>query len=210
MALAHGFEETDTGGDGDVQTLDGAGHGDSGEEVAIFAGEAAGAFFFGAHDDAEGALEVDIVEELLGFIGGADEPEAGVLKFFHGAGEVGDLDEGGMFGGPAGDAADGFGEGNGFILGSDDGMDSGGVGGAETSSQVMRVLDAVEDEDEGAIDGRERFEEFVFADARDGGAEVGVFVRAVAGGGGPGLGFVPGFLVIAARWAWGHGVWEGG
>jgi hypothetical protein len=175
LALADGFEEADAGGDGDVEAVDFAGHGDLGEEVAVFAGEAAHAGAFGAHDDADGAFEIDLVDGLGGFVRGADEPDAEFFEFVHGAGEVGDACDGDVHGAAAGDAEDGFCDGSGFVFGEDDGSDACGIGGAEASAEVVGVLDAVEDEYEGIGPG---FDE---------GVEVGLVVDVdlgFAGGGG--------------------------
>lgn len=186
MALADGFEEADAGGDGDVEAFDFAGHGDLGEEVAVFAGEAAHAGAFGAHDDADGAFEIDLVDGLGGFISGADEPDAEFFEFVHGAGEVGDADDGDVFGTAAGNAEDGFGDGSGFVLGEDNGSDACGIGGAEASSEVMGVLDAVEDEDNGVGPGL------------DEGVEVGFVVDVD-------LGFAwGGGLAVAVGAGWAH------
>jgi len=184
LALADGFEEADAGGDGDVEALDFAGHGDLGEEVAVFAGEAAHAGAFGAHDDADGAFEIDLVDGLGGFISGADKPDAEFFEFVHGAGEVGDADDGDVFGAAAGDAEDGFGDGSGFVFGKDDSSDACGIGGAEAGAEVMGVLDAVEDKDDGVGAGLEECVEVGFVvDVDLGFARGGGLAVAVGAGG---------------------------
>ena len=59
--LTDALVEADAGGDGDVEARDFAGHGDAGEEVALFAGEASHAGAFCSHHHADGAFEVDFV-----------------------------------------------------------------------------------------------------------------------------------------------------
>ena len=184
LTLAHGFKQTDAGGDGDVEALDASGHGDFGEEIAVLTREAAHAGAFGAHDDADGAFEIDLVKGLGGFVSGSDEPDAELLQFFHGADEVGDADDGDVLGAAAGDAVDGVGDGGGLVLGQDDGGDAGGVGGAEAGAEVVRVLDAIENEDERVgMAGEERFEVAFVVDVAEGFAGGGGLAVAVLAGG---------------------------
>lgn len=147
--MADCFEKADAGGDGDVEALDLAGHGDLDEEIAMLTGEAAHAGAFGAHDDADGAFEVGLVDGLGGFIGGADEPDAEFFEFVHSAGEIDDADDGDIFGTAAGDAEDGLGDGGGFVFGEDDSGDASGVSGAEAGPEVVGVLHAIENENKG-------------------------------------------------------------
>lgn len=83
LALTNGFEEADARGDGDVQALNAAGHGDCGEEVAVLTGQASHAGAFRAHDDADGSFKVDLINGLGNFIGRADEPDAEFFELVH-------------------------------------------------------------------------------------------------------------------------------
>lgn len=149
LALAHGFKEADARSDRDVQALDAAGHGDGGEEVAVLTGQASHASAFRAHHDADGSFQVDLINGLGHFIGSADEPDAEFFELVHGTCQVGDAHDGHVFSATAGDAVDGLGDGCGFVFGDDDGTDTSRVSGAQTGTEIVRVLNAVEDEHQG-------------------------------------------------------------
>ena len=74
--------------------------------------------------------------------------------------------------------ADGIGDGGGAVLGGDDGVDAGGIGGTEAGAEVMGVGDAVEDEDEGVGLVLDDFVEVLFGADFGGQGVVGVLVRA--------------------------------
>ena len=59
--LADALVKADAGGDGNVQALNFAGHGDAGEEVALLAGETPHPGTFGTHHHADRAFEVNVV-----------------------------------------------------------------------------------------------------------------------------------------------------
>ena len=149
LALAHGFEEADARGDGDVQALNATRHGDGGEEVAVLTGQASHAGAFRAHDDADGAFEVDLVDGLRNFIGCANEPDAEFFELVHGTCQVGDTHDGDILCATTGDAMHGLGDGSGLVFRDDDGTDTGRVSGAQTGTEIVRVLNAVEDEHQG-------------------------------------------------------------
>lgn len=113
--------------------------------------EAAHAGAFGAHDDADAAFEIDVVEALRGFIRCADEPDAEFFKLIHGAGEIGDANERDVLRAAAGHADDGFADGGRFVLGHDHGTDASGIGGAQAGTEIVRVLDTIEDQHEWAF-----------------------------------------------------------
>src|SRR4029453_14829565 len=94
-AAAADLEEGEGAGDGGVEALDLAGHGDVDEGVAGVADEAVEAGAFAADDDADGLVgEVEGEEAGLGGAVEADAPDAGGAELLDGAGEVGDLGHG--------------------------------------------------------------------------------------------------------------------
>lgn len=115
----------------------------------MFAGQSAHAGAFGAHDNADGAFEIDLIDGLGGFICGADEPDTEFFELVHGTRKIRDPDDGDVHGAAARDAEDGFSDRGGFVFRDDDGSDASGIGGAEAGAEVVGVLDAVEDEHDG-------------------------------------------------------------
>ena len=147
--MAHGFKEADARGDRHVQALDAAGHGDGGEEVAVLTGQASHAGAFRPHHDADGSFQVDLINGLGNFIGSADEPDAEFFELVHGTCQVGDTHDGDVLCATTGDAMHGLGDGSGLVFRDDDGTDAGRVSSAQTGTEIVRVLNAVEDEHQG-------------------------------------------------------------
>jgi len=147
-ALAVGFEEDYRAGGGDVERADAAGHGDAQEVVAGPADQFVEAVAFAAHDQGAVAGEVEV-----GIVGGAafveaDDPDVLAFEFFEGSDEVDDAGDAEVFLGSGG-CFGGYGaQGCGTSFGHDDGVDAGAVGGAEERTEVLRVFDAVQGEDE--------------------------------------------------------------
>jgi len=100
------------------------------------------------------------------------------LKSLHATGEVGHLDEGDEISGSRGDTADRFGDGDGFVFGGDDGGDTRSFGSAENGAEVVGVLHAVENQDEGIFSGIfDELDEITLREAWGSGA----FVRGARG-----------------------------
>ncbi len=147
-ALAGGFVEDDGSGGGDVEGADAAGHGNAQQVVAGAADEIVQARALAAKDDDEIAGEVELV--VVGFAAfvETDDPEVVPLEVFEGADEIDDAGDAEVLG-CAGAGFDGGGtEGSGAALGEEDAIDSGAIGHAEQSAEVLRIFDAVEGEDE--------------------------------------------------------------
>ena len=148
-ALADGFEQADGSGRGDVEALDFSGHRDADQLVATFGSEAAQAIFFGAEHDGERAGQFGVVEVIGGAVRGADTLYQMFVELLEGAGEVADCDYGHACGGSAGYAHDGIGDAATLMAGNNDGVDPGTFGGSQTGAQIVRILNAVEDQKKG-------------------------------------------------------------
>ena len=98
MAAAADLEQGEGSGDGGVEALDLAGHGDADEDVAGVADEAVEAAAFAADDDADGFVgELEVEQAGLGGAVEADAPDASVAEVVDGSGQVGDLGDGEVF-----------------------------------------------------------------------------------------------------------------
>ncbi len=149
-ALAGSLVHDDGTGDGDVEGADAAGHGDAEEVVAGALDEVVEAGALAAEDEADVLAEVEVGVVWGAAFVEADDPDVVLLHGFEGAGDVDDLGDADVLGGTGG----GFGgdgrEGSGATLGEEDAVDTGTVGGAEESAEVVGVFDAVEREKEAA------------------------------------------------------------
>ena len=120
-------------------------------------------------------------ENAIGFevevsvVGGAalvetEDPDVLLLHLLQRADEIGDASDADVLGGPGGGLGYGAGDGRGTAFGDDDAVYTCAVRGAEESTQVVGVLDAVEGEEEAVLailfGGEEVFdgEEFALAD----------------------------------------------
>ena len=101
-SLPKSLKQADASGDGDVEALHRADHGDGGEEVAALFGEAAQALPLGTHDDAQRPAQVEFVQGLLGVTVQPHQPDAALLQLFQAARQIGDLHEGHGLRGAAG------------------------------------------------------------------------------------------------------------
>jgi hypothetical protein len=150
-ALAHGFIHDDGSGHRDVERRDLASHGDAEEVVAGLFDEVVEAGSLAAQDeDAVGAeVEVHVVGGAA--LVEAEDPDVFLLELFERADEVGDSGYADVLGGSGGGLGDGAGDGGRAPLGEDDAVDTGSVGGAEESAEVVGVFDAVECEEEAVL-----------------------------------------------------------
>jgi hypothetical protein len=170
-AAAADFEEGEGSGDGGVEALDVAGHGDVDEDVARVADQAVEAGAFAADHDADG-LVGELKGEQAG-VGGAvetDAPDAGVAELLDGSGEVGDLGDGEVLEGAGGGLHGHGGQGGAAVAGEEQAVAAGGFGAAGQGAEVVGVLHAVEGEEEGGLAaGQGEGEELGQADGLDGG-----------------------------------------
>jgi len=149
--LAQGFVHDDGSGYGDVERRDLPGHGDAQEVVAGFFDEVVEAGTLAAEDEDAVGVEVEV-----GVVGGAalveaEDPDVLLLHLLEGADEVGDAGDADVFGGAGGGLGYRGGDGGGAALGEDDAVYADAIGCAEEGSEVMRVLDAVEGEEEAGL-----------------------------------------------------------
>jgi len=170
--LAQGFVHDDGSGYGDVERRDLAGHGNAQEVVAGFFDEIVEAGAFTAENEDAVGVEVEV-----GVVGGAalveaEDPDVLLLHLFERTDEIGDAGDADVFGGASGGLGYRGGDGGGAALGEDDAVYADAVGCAEEGSEVMRVLDAVEGEEEAVLVvllwGQEVFDPEEFSLANDG------------------------------------------
>ncbi len=150
-ALAESLIEDDGAGCGNVEGADASGHGNAEEVVAGAADEVVEACALAAEDENAVAGEVEAVVVLGASFVETDGPDVAGFQVFKGANEVDDASDAEVFGG-AGAGFDGGGrERGGTALGEDDAIDAGAVGDAKERAEVLRVLDAVESEEQACL-----------------------------------------------------------
>ena len=93
-----------------------------------------------------------IVRDGAAFIQAID-PIAQLLELFEGFIDVGDADDGQVGERSRGSFRDGFGQAGGAAFGNHHGGGSGGVGGADDGAQIMRVLNAIQQDDQAETGG---------------------------------------------------------
>jgi hypothetical protein len=185
-ALAHGLVHDDGPGDGDVERTDAASHGDAEEVIAGAFDELVEAGAFAAEDEAGVLAEVEVGVVGCAALVEANDPDVALLHGFEGAGEVDDLSDADVFGGPGGGFGNGGREWRGAALGEEDAVDACTVGRAEERAEIVGVFNAVECEEEtvaGGADGcvEEVFESKEFAFAEEGDDALVVVGAGVAG-----------------------------
>jgi hypothetical protein len=102
---------------------------------------------FATEDEDAVGLEVELGVVGRAALVEAENPDVLLLHLFEGAHEVGDASDAHVLGGSGGGLGYGRGDGSGAALGEDDSIDSGSVGSAEESPEIVGVLDAVEGEE---------------------------------------------------------------
>jgi hypothetical protein len=173
-ALAGGLVEDNGSGGRDVEGADTASHGNPQKMITGAANEIVEAGPLAAEDDDKVAGEVELVVVGLTTLVEPDDPEIVLLEIFKRADEVDDASDAEVFG-CTGTGFDGHGtEGCGATLGEDDTIDSGAVGNAQKRTQILRIFDTIEGEDQTGIrSGRRGLEEvfngekFLRTDERD-------------------------------------------
>jgi hypothetical protein len=146
------------------------GHGNAQEVVAGLFDKIVETGAFASEDEDAVGFEVEV-----GVVGGAafveaEDPDVFLLHLLEGADEVGDAGDADVLGGSGGGLGYGSGDGSRAALGEDDTVDSGTVGGAEESAEIVGVFDSVEGKEEAMLavffGGEEIFdgEELAFAD----------------------------------------------
>jgi len=173
-ALARGFKEDDGSGSGYIERRDATGHRDAKQVVAGAADEIVEASALAAEDDDEVAGEVELIVVGRAAFVETDDPEIVALEIFEGTDEIDDPRDAEVFGCASAGFESGGAEGRGAALGEEDAVDSGAVGDAKESAEILRIFNAIEGEDEpcgGGVGGsfEEVFkdEEFLRADEGD-------------------------------------------
>ena len=145
-ALAEGFKEDDRCGGGDVEGADAATHGNAQQVVAGAANEIVEARAFAAEDENAVAGEVELVVVGRATLVETDDPDVLFFQLFEGADEIDDASNAQMLGRSGTGFDGGRAQGCGAALGEDDSVDSGSIGYAQQSAEVLRVFDTVESE----------------------------------------------------------------
>jgi hypothetical protein len=101
-----------------------------------------------AEDDNQVAGEVKPVVVDGTALVEADDPEVAALEVLEGADEIDDARDAQVLGGARAGFDGRRAQGRGAALGEEDAVDSGAIGNAEQSAEVLRIFDAIESEDE--------------------------------------------------------------
>ena len=169
--LADGLVKADSGGDGDVEAVDFAGHGNIDKVVAAFSGDFTNTPALTTEDKSGGLVEINRVEGAVAAVGGADDLDAVFLEFTKEDADVFDLEEGDFVSAAAGDIADGMGDAAGTFHGRKDSSNAGAGGSAQAGPQVVGILHALKDEEEGIFSAFKQVVEVVlFFEMHHGGA----------------------------------------
>ena len=110
--------------------------------------ELAQAAALGAEDERHRPGEVEVVDRARRVLGGADDADVALLQLAERSRQVGDHEVRHRLGSAARDLGDGRVDADGVVLRRDHGVRAGAVGDAQAGAEVVRVGDAVEDEDE--------------------------------------------------------------
>ena len=130
---------------------------------------------FAAEDHDEIAGEIELVVGGGAAFVETDDPEIAALELFEGADQIDDASDAEMLGGSGTGFDGGRAEWRGAALGEEDAVDTGAIGDAKKSAEILRIFNAVEREEEaadawsGGIGLEEIFEreKFLRADERD-------------------------------------------
>ena len=105
----------------------------------------------GAEDEHRAPGKVDFVVGAVTALVEAIYPEAGLLEFFQGAADVGDACDREILEGAGGGAGHGLGERRGTAFPNHNGIGAGGMGGAHNGAEVVRIFDAIEDDEQARV-----------------------------------------------------------
>jgi hypothetical protein len=142
------FKQDHGTGSGDVERIDTTGHGNTQQVIAGAAYEVVQSCSFASKHNYGIGPEIVAVVIRSATLVEADTPDIVLFEGFEGADEVDDAGEAEMLG-RAGGGFDGDGtEGSGTALGEEDAVDPGSFGGAKDGTEVLRIFNAVESEEE--------------------------------------------------------------
>src|SRR6056297_146609 len=153
FALPDGLEQRHAGGDRYVEALGAAAHWNSRKCVAALARELAQSLFLTTHDQCQRAIEVGRVKAIFGLPGQPDAPHARFLQALHGACKVRHFDQRHDVGGAGRGTAHSRCHAGRPIARDDHRIGTGGRRRAQAGTQVVRVLDLVEQQEQGVGSG---------------------------------------------------------
>ena len=150
-APAARLEQADAGGHRNIQAIDSAVHRDTHQLVAILARQAAHALAFGAQHPGRCRGPFGSIQVVLRLASRADHPDFAFLQFTQRTCQVGDHHVGHRFGGTAGGFGGHVGQADGPVLGRNYRMNAGRIGDTQTGTEIARIGDAVEHEQESGL-----------------------------------------------------------
>ena len=106
------------------------------------------AFAFAAEDKRGGGVVSDLIVDSGGAFVEAVDPEPGSLELFERLSHVDDASDGKIFECAGGSFGDGFSERRRAALGNDNGCSSGSMRGADDGSEIVRIFDAIEEDEQ--------------------------------------------------------------
>ena len=146
FALPQCFVQTHAAGYRYIQAFYCATHGDGYQCIAGFAGELAHAFAFCAEYQCCGAAQVGLVEVFGRVVAGAYDPDIALFEFIQSARQIGDHKVRHGFGSAAGYFGYGGVDAGGVVFGCDYGVRPCPIGYSQASAEIVRVGNAVENE----------------------------------------------------------------
>src|SRR6266542_664682 len=156
-AAAADLEQGQRAGDRGVQAGDLAGHWDADQHVAGLADQPVQAGALAADHHADGLVgQVELEQARFRPAVQPDAPQAGGAQALQSAGEVGDLGHGHVLERAGGGLHGRGGQRGAAVAGQDDPVAAGGLGAADQRAEVVRVLDAVEGQEERRLGAAER------------------------------------------------------
>ena len=149
--LTDGFVEANPRGDRNIQTVDGALHGNTHPVIGIIGDFLPHSPAFAPENDADGAGEIDFVEAFFGLVCSRDETNSHLLEIAEGLAQVANLKKGDIFGASAGDVANRIGDPTSAFFGGDHSSHASAGTGPEAGTEIVGILNPVEDEDKGVL-----------------------------------------------------------
>ena len=157
--LPGGLVQDDCAGCRDVERTDAASHRNAQEMVASAANEIVEACAFAAEDKHAVAAEVELVVVGRASFIQADDPDVLLLQIFKGADQIDDAGNAQVFRGTGAGLHGNGAEWGGTALSEDNAVDTGSVGNAEESAEILRIFNAVEGEEQAWLRGIGRGEQ---------------------------------------------------
>src|SRR3970282_1430290 len=147
--LPPGEENARAGGHGERADL--SPHGDAGEEVAALGHQRPHAGPLAPEDQADGAGEIDLPWGLPALDHGTDDPDTVFLQYFNSLDEIRLAGDRQILDGPHGRLRGRSGDPGGVVLGHNGSVRSSRLGRPQDGSQVARILNLVQGQEEGRL-----------------------------------------------------------